>query len=53
MNTEPSKFDEEAYKKGLLGPVIRFGEKVSDQYKGWAQKQYKETPDDGINLKTN
>ncbi len=53
MDNKPSTFDEEAYKKGLLGPVIRFGKTVSDQYKGWTQKQYqKETPDDGLNLKT-
>lgn len=56
MDSKPSTFDEEAYRKGLLGPVIRFGKTVSSKYSGWTQKQYvetqKETPEDGTELKT-
>lgn len=56
MDSKPSTFDEEAYRKGLLGPVIRFGKTVSNKYNGWTQKQYvetqKETPEDGTELKT-
>jgi hypothetical protein len=56
MDSKPSTFDEEAYRKGQLGPVIRFGKTVSSKYSGWTQKQYvetqKETPEDGTELKT-
>lgn len=45
MNTRPSTFDEEAYKKGLLGSVIRFGNALNDQYKGWTHTQYRDLGD--------
>lgn len=45
MNTKPSTFDEEAYNKGLLGSVIRFGKAINDQYKGWAHTHYQDLGD--------
>lgn len=53
MDTKPSMFDEEAYKKGLLGPVIRFGKTVSEHYRGWSQKQYQDLGDSHGTCKSN
>ena len=56
MDPKPSTFDEEAYRRGLLGPVIRFGKMVSSKYSGWTQKDMSKTAekpsDDDIKLKT-